>query len=169
MCRPELKGFFYSSFLELCFHKIFQWLLNKGDKPLWLGTVDSPFGSSALIILPQSTAEMKKKSLPEREQKLLKGLNLAQKLGAKKLAFAGLLPSLLNHFQDLTNKELVSYKESLIKDQTMTLFGGGDSFSQTFKNNKLSDIVSCRIRSYRNQLSPSFFGKAKKTKKNYPL
>ena len=132
MCRPELKGFFYSPFLEFCFHKFFQ-LIIKGNKALWIGLMDSPFGNSALIVLPQSTAEMKKKSLQERERELLKGLNLAQNLGAKKIAFAGLLPSLLNHFQGLTSKELAQYKESLIKGQTMTCLAVVQVFEKLLK------------------------------------
>ena len=119
MCRPELKGFFYSPFIELGFQKFFQ-LIIKGERALWLGTVHSPLGSSALIILSHSTSEMKKKSLSDREKELLKGLELAENLGAKKIALAGLLPSLLNHFHNIKNKELIKRRESLIKGQIIT-------------------------------------------------
>ena len=69
----------------------------------------------------------------DREKEILKGILLANKLGTKKIAFAGLLPSLLNHFNDLTHKELIKHKEKIIRGQTMTCVGVGAVFAEISK------------------------------------
>ena len=137
MCRPSLKGFLQSSLLEFCLHNFFQFVM-RGNKALCLGTVYSSLGTSALIILPYSTSEMKNKNRQEREKELLKGLDLARKLGAEKIAFAGLLPSLFNHFHNLKSKDFTKYKKNMITGQIMTCIGISALFEKILKN------TSCR-------------------------
>ena len=138
MCRPNLKGFFYSRLFEFFFDKIFNFILPQ-TKALQLGTVHSHLGNSTLIALPLSTTEMKTKNLAEKEKELLKGIELAIKSGAEKIAFAGLIPSLFNHFNHLENKELLKYKKQMVIGQTMTVVGMGVVFEE------LAKTTNCRI------------------------
>ena len=132
MCRPNFNGFFYSSFLESFFNLFLNLILSR-KKALWLGTVNSHLGNSALIVLPPRTMEMKSKSFEGKEKEILKGVKLAKNLGAEQIAFAGLLPSLLNHFTGLTHKELIQYKEQITTGHTMTCIGLGSVFQELLK------------------------------------
>ena len=137
MCRPNLKGFFYSPVLDGFFNMFLNFVLGR-KKTSWIATTNSSLGSSALIVLPFSVLEMKNKSLLEREKEVSKGVLFANQLGAGKIAFAGLLPSLLNHFDNLTYKELIKYKRQIVTGQTMTCIGIGAVFKE------LSKKTSCR-------------------------
>lgn len=99
MCQPNLKGFFYSKKVEFIFQKIVQTSLSK-NKSFCVGKIKTPIGDSYLIVLPKSTKQMKLKNLEERWDIVLTALKLAENLGAKKISFAGLLPSLLDHFKN---------------------------------------------------------------------
>ena len=97
---------------------------------LWLGTMNSYLGNSALIVLPHNTLEMRRKTPEERERQILEGIELACKIGAKKIAFAGLIPTLLNHWNNLTSTKLMGYKKKIITGQTMTCVGVGSVFEK---------------------------------------
>ncbi len=144
MCRPNFKGFFYSKFFEFFFNQTLPFFLFR-KKALWLGTMNSPLGNSALIVLPYSIWEMKNKTPEEREEQVLKGVDLAGQIGAKKIAFAGWLPSLLGHFQRLSSTKLINHKKRIITDQTMTGVGVGAVFEKllTKTHCDILSVVGC--------------------------
>ena len=121
MCRPNLKSFFYFQstgfFIDKFIAKIFS---NK--KPVCIGKLKSSYGDSYLIMLAYSTLQMKEKSLIERQKLSLEGLKTAQSLGVKKVSFAGLLPSLLNHFKELP-AEYSNFTDIITKGHITTCLG----------------------------------------------
>ena len=137
MCRPQLKGFFNSKLFELLLSGVLYMLVKK--KPYQLGAVSCSLGCSQLIVLPVSTKQLQQKSLLEREQEILKGVKLAHKLKVKKIAFAGLIPSYLNHFKSLKTPELLTHKHQLITGQTMTCVAIVSLIKQLLKKTK------CRV------------------------
>lgn len=138
VCRPKLRGFFYSRFFDFFFNMAVNILFPRKN-PLWIGTLHSSLGQSALIMLTYSTLEMRRRKQEDRERAVLDGLQLSKKIGTKKTAFAGLLPSLLNHFQSLSLKEWQDYKGQISTGQSMTCVGMGAVFEELLKNTR------CRI------------------------
>ena len=121
MCRPDLRGFFQTKSLELLSSALLKWILNQKE-PFCLGKLKTSLGESYLIALPFSINQMKAQNLKERRESVLSALRLAQSLKAEKISFAGLLPSLLNHFQDLPEGYL-PYKNKITKGHIITCMG----------------------------------------------
>ncbi|MCY4321879.1 MAG: hypothetical protein OXC37_05735 [Bdellovibrionaceae bacterium] len=121
MCKPDLRGFFQSKSLESIIVSLLKFILNKKEV-FCLGKLKSQWGESYLIVLPHSTVQMREKNLTERHEIVLSALKLAQSLNAEKISFAGLLPSLLNHFKDLPDSYL-AYKNKITKGHIITCIG----------------------------------------------
>ena len=98
MCRPQLKGFFDLKLWDHLSQRVLEPLLTKKE-PFCVGKIRTPLGESYLIMLSYSTAEMKQQTLSFRQKEVLLALKLAESLKVESISFAGLLPSLLNHFK----------------------------------------------------------------------
>ena len=111
MCRPDLRGFFSLKIWNLLSQYVLDTLLTK-NRAFCVGALKNPLGKSYLIMLPYNTAEMKKQTLPVRQKQVLLALKLAQSLKVESLSFAGLLPSLLNHFKPYP-KDFLPFKDKI--------------------------------------------------------
>ena len=137
MCRPNLRGFFQSKSLEYIIVNLLKLVLNKKEV-FCLGKLKSQWGESYLIVLPYSTFQMRGKSLTQRQEIVLSALKLAQSLNAEKISFAGLLPSLLNHFKDLPDSYL-DYKNKITNGHIITCLGIALLFE------KIIQKTSCQV------------------------
>lgn len=121
MCRPDLRGFFQNKSLELLSRALLKWILNHKE-PFCFGKLKSRLGESYLIMLPESAAQMKGQSLAERRVSVLQALKLAHSMKAEKISFAGLIPSLLNHFEDLP-EDYKPYERKITRGHVITCMG----------------------------------------------
>ena len=121
MCRPNLRGFFQTKSLELLSRALLNWILNQ-KKVFCLGSLKCSLGESYLIVLPYKTSEMKILNLKQRQEAVLSALKLAQSMKAEKISFAGLLPSLLNHFKGLP-EDYLPFKEKITRGHVITCLG----------------------------------------------
>ena len=139
MCKPDLKGFFQSKSLEYIIINLLKFILNKKEA-FCLGKLESQWGESYLIVLPYSTVQMREKSLTERQEIVLSALKLTQSLNAEKISFAGLLPSLLNHFKDLPNSYL-AYKNKITRGHIITCIGIALLFEKIIQNSSCQTLA----------------------------
>ena len=132
---PEFKGFFYFGFMEFFFKQTLKFIGKKTIKQII--HLKTPYGASGLIVLPHTLRQLQDMSRDDLEKEVYQAIALAGAEGAKKISFAGQLPSCLNYCADFSHSGLNSYKKKITTGHTMTCLAVVSAFEYILKKTQL--------------------------------
>ena len=131
--RPMLKGFFYSRFMDVVIRNAIRHFF-RGTEVKHLADLRTTYGVSGLFMLPYTLKEIKAMPLTQRERVVGKAVLVASEQGAKKISFAGQLPSCLNYCESFSDENLQRERDKLTTGHSLTCLAVACTFEKVLRD-----------------------------------